>query len=148
MTKLNKTLLRLDLFGETVGFKIDGHDSKNSWPGLLLSVCIFATIVAYTAVKYVVMVTHNGTQIIEFSDPEGKKVGDKTKIDGLSVGFFLYDLSRDAALNTQDYLKIEAMNFKEANHYGLSDNFSPITVGDCTIDDFEKVFPDVSNGLL
>ena len=65
-------LLKLDIFGEPVVFTIDGEGSQKSYLGLMLSLCIFATVFPYSYNKFNTLRTHNDTVKEEFIDPEGK----------------------------------------------------------------------------
>ena len=90
------------------------------------------------------MIEHNDTKIITVSDPVGKTADDKTKIEGLTMAFLLYNYSLDRVMNTQDYIDILAWNFIESDRLDLSDSgqFTNIAVEKCTYDDLGRLFPD------
>ena len=60
---LGRKVLRVDIFGETVGFSIDGSNSRRSILGALLSLAIFATVMTYATKKFGVMINRDDTQI-------------------------------------------------------------------------------------
>ena len=51
--KIENTMLKLDLFGESVKFSIDGEDSHKSILGSIVSLGIFATILAFGTKKFI-----------------------------------------------------------------------------------------------
>ena len=55
------TLMRVDLFGEMPSFKIRGKNSYQSMCGTIISVVIFASIAAYGANKFSIMVKYEDT---------------------------------------------------------------------------------------
>ena len=52
MKKILRSFLKLDLFGESIGFQIDGLSSRKSILGAILSFAIFATVLPYSVKKY------------------------------------------------------------------------------------------------
>ena len=96
------------------------------------------------------MIEHNDTKIITVSDPVGKMADDKTKIEGLTVAFFIYNYSLGQVMNTQDYIDIQAWNLIESENFdfGNSGQYTNIAVEKCTYDDFGRIFPDLSNDLV
>ena len=51
MNKISKTLitsiLKLDLFGEGIGFTLNGKDSIKSIPGFAMSICILVFVLLF-----------------------------------------------------------------------------------------------------
>ena len=78
--KLRDTILRLDLFGEPVGFTIDGDGSHKSCLGLSLSFFILATMIPYSFKKFQTLNTFDDVTVTEFIDYEGKQTTDTTLI--------------------------------------------------------------------
>ena len=78
--KLRKTLLKFDLFGEPVGFTIDGDGSRKSCLGLLLSLIIIATLIPYSFKKFDTLITYGDNQVSMQVDNQGKQPSDRTKI--------------------------------------------------------------------
>ena len=56
MNKVSKTLitsiLKLDLFGEGIGFTLNGKDSIKSIPGFLMSIVILVTVLLFGANQF------------------------------------------------------------------------------------------------
>ena len=59
--RIGNVLMRIDLFGETASFDINGRTSYPSVCGSLMSVVIFAAILAYGDKKYRVMLDYEDT---------------------------------------------------------------------------------------
>ena len=90
LTKIGRSLLKMDLFGESIGFKIDGEESRRSILGLMLSLGIFATILPYAVKKWQVMINYDDTDISETVKPNGLFLdGGSDKIDDLNISFWL-----------------------------------------------------------
>ena len=66
MKKISKKLkdyaMRLDLFGETINFEIGGNTAHKSCYGLVISLGIFATLLAYGVNKFLVFKDYQDTQ--------------------------------------------------------------------------------------
>ena len=59
--RIGNVLMRIDLFGETASFDIKGKASYPSICGTMMSVVIFAAILAYGGKKYRVMLDREDT---------------------------------------------------------------------------------------
>ena len=56
-------LLKLDMFGEPVVFTVDGEASQKSYLGLILSLCIFATVSPYSYNKFNTLRTYDDVAV-------------------------------------------------------------------------------------
>ena len=54
-SKAGDFLKQFDLFGENVGFLVDGDDSFKTWPGTLFSLVIFVVVAYYGVQKFIIM---------------------------------------------------------------------------------------------
>ena len=58
---LSSRVLSLDLFGQGVGFSVNGKDSYKSFIGLLFSIGILATVLPFGLNKLIICVDHSDT---------------------------------------------------------------------------------------
>ena len=84
--------MKLDIFGEPVGFTVDGEGSQKSYLGLLLSLIIFGTIIPFTYQKFSTLRTFGDTKVSDDLDPSGKNLSDRTKIENFSFAISLADI--------------------------------------------------------
>ena len=75
--RIGNVLMRIDLFGETASFDINGKTSYPSICGTLMSVVIFAAILAYGGKKYRVMLDYEDTM---HQTTQKKNSFDETKV--------------------------------------------------------------------
>ena len=90
--KLRKTFLRLDLFGEPVGFTIDGSGTRKSFLGLFLSLCIIGTMIPYSFKKFDKLQSYDDVTLTSYVENSVKSPTDRTTIDNYTVGFGLANL--------------------------------------------------------
>lgn len=83
--------MKLDIFGEPVGFTVDGEESRKSYFGLFLSICIFAIMVPYDIKKCNILLTHGDTKLSDDLDPSGKDSVDRTNIKDFTLAFNVID---------------------------------------------------------
>ena len=67
MKRVGKAITRVDLFGTSPAFSIDGHSSYGSLCGAAVSVVIFATVFAFSLRKYEVMTNFEDTRFQEIT---------------------------------------------------------------------------------
>ena len=87
--RLKRTLLKLDIFGEPVGFSVDGDGSHKSYLGLLLSLCVIGTISPYSISKFNTLVEFGDTRVSDDLEPSGIDLSDRTKIENLTFAMGL-----------------------------------------------------------
>ena len=66
LKRLSHMLLKLDIFGEQVVFTVDGEGSQKSYLGLIISLCIFATILPYSYNKFDTLRTYDDLAVQDF----------------------------------------------------------------------------------
>ena len=60
-SKVREFVMRFNLFGETINFEIRGQAAHKSFTGLVLSLGIFATLLAYGTNKFLVFKDYQDT---------------------------------------------------------------------------------------
>ena len=84
-SKVQSTLLKLDMFGEDVSFTLkDGNRAKNSLLGTLLSVFIFSGVIVYGAKKHDDLMSYQNTTFMESKD-KGALIGKEIEFGKMSV---------------------------------------------------------------
>ena len=127
------------MFGEPVGFSIDGGGTRKSFIGLLISLLIIGTLIPYSFKKFERLIEYDGVWVSFETDPEGKQITDRTQIHNFTVGFQLSHIIKKEFLNIEEYFSIVSFNIV------IDDNrptFIPITTRPCTDEDLQKSFID------
>ena len=61
INKLAKAFMKIDLFGESAEFKINGQSSSKNIYGVIISLGIFSTVLAYAGNKFQIMLNYDDT---------------------------------------------------------------------------------------
>ena len=52
ISQISNTFKRFDLFGDSIGFKVNGNNVYNSVPGAIISLCIMIVVTLYGVMKF------------------------------------------------------------------------------------------------
>ena len=58
---LSSAALSLDLFGQDIGFSVNGNDTYKSYIGLIFSIGIIATVLPFGLNKLIICMNHSDT---------------------------------------------------------------------------------------
>ena len=139
--KLRRAILQLDLFGEKVGFNIEGESSRKSIIGTLVSCYIFCVIVPYAYSKFEKMRNYGDTKHQTIRSSESLTSEDKETIQNFNVMMYL-QTNVIQTLRIGDYLDAKLYYAQADLNFGgeFSYNETELEFSPCKADDIEGFF--------
>ena len=68
--KLQETILRVDVFGETFSFKLpDGNDAYRTWIGLFMTLLLYMVLLTYAGLKWDKVYNFGDSNVLEYYEP-------------------------------------------------------------------------------
>ena len=145
--QLKKGLLSLDIFGEGIGFNINGEATHKSYVGLFFSIIIFTTMTAFGIKQFDTMINYEDTrhsyQLRENVMDKKEEVFNKD----LHIGFTIVN-QRGRPVDTTGYFNWQGSwrttKYVEDSDRNISVENELISTHECSLEQFQSDFPDIA----